>query len=219
MKKTESAQTVIMTAIAIFFIVGMLATITQAAEPVKSPWLVRARLLGVLPDDESTDISVIGGKAEVDDSITGDVDFSYFFTDNLALELTLTISPHDVNAVDTTVGNLDLGDVSLLPPTLTLQYHFLPDNRFRPYIGAGLNYTIFFNEDSGVAHDIDYDNAVGYALQAGIDIGLDDHWAINIDVKKLWLNTDVSVHALGTIVHTDVDIDPWLFGFGVAYRF
>jgi outer membrane protein len=220
MKKTQGVQAVVIAAVSISCTLGMLPAATQAAETEKSPWLVRARLLGVMPDDDSSAISVIGGNAEVDNAVTADLDFSYFLSDNIALELTLAVSPHDVNAVNTSAGNLDLGDVWLLPPTLTAQYHFIPDGRFRPYVGAGLNYTIFFNEDAGdVADDINYDNAIGYAIQAGIDIEIDDNWAVNLDVKKLWLNTDVSVQALGTVVQTSVDIDPWLFGLGIAYRF
>jgi len=193
--------------------------LTAMAEGGKSPWLMRARLLGVMPDDSSSDITVIGGKAEVDNSVTVDLDFAYFITQNFAAELTLTVAKNDVSATKTAVGDIDLGHVYLLPPTLTAQYHFLPDGKFRPYVGAGINYTVFFNADAGGANDIDYDNAFGYAIQAGFDIGLDDHWALNFDVKKLWLSTDVSVHALGTVVTTDVDIDPWLFGMGIAYRF
>ncbi len=219
MKRGHCVRKFFVMILSVVFVAGVAVTTAGAVGNGKSPWLIRARLLGVVPDDDSSDITVIGGKAEVDNSITGDLDFTYFFTDNIAAELTLTISPHDVEAVNTAVGNVDLGDVSLLPPTLTVQYHFLPESRFRPYVGAGLNYTIFFNEDAGAARDVHYDNAVGYALQAGIDIGIDDHWAINLDVKKLWLNTDVSVQALGTVVKTDVDIDPWLFGLGIAYRF
>lgn len=219
MKSRRGVRTFFVMILSVVFVAGVAVTTGWAAGNGKSPWLIRARLLGVVPDDDSSDITVIGGKAEVDDSITGDIDFTYFFTDNIAAELTLTVSPHDVSAVNTAAGNIDLGDVSLLPPTLTVQYHFLPDGRFRPYVGAGLNYTIFFDEDAGAAQDVHYDNAVGYALQAGIDIGIDDHWAINLDVKKLWLGTDVSVQALGAVVQTEVDIDPWLFGIGIAYRF
>jgi outer membrane protein len=185
----------------------------------QSPWLVRARFLGVIPDDDSSTITQVGGKAEVDDAFTGDVDFSYFFTDRIAAELTLAVAKHDVQAVNTAVGKVDLGDVKLLPPTLTLQYHLIPGGKIRPYVGAGVNYTVFFDEDPGAANSIDYDNAFGLALQAGVDIELDEHWAINFDVKKIWLDTDVSVKALGTTVKTNVDIDPWLLGVGVAYRF
>lgn len=189
------------------------------AQSGQSPWLVRARFLSVVPDDDSSTITTIGGKAEVDDAITGDVDFSYFFTDRIAAELTLAVSEHDVEAVNTSAGDVDLGDVKLLPPTLTLQYHLMPGGKIRPYVGAGVNYTVFFDDDPGDATGIDYDNAFGLALQAGVDIEIDEHWAVNFDVKKIWLETDVSVRALGTTVKTDVDIDPWLFGAGLAYRF
>ena len=200
-------------------VVAAMFPVTAGAQTDQSPWLIRARLLSVVPDDESSTITTIGGKAAVDDAITADVDFSYFFTDNVAAELTLTVSPHDVEAKNTSAGKLDLGDVKLLPPTLTLQYHFIPDGKIRPYVGAGVNYTIFFDEEAGDAVGIDYDDAFGLALQAGVDIAIDEHWALNFDVKKIWLETDVSVDALGTTVKADVDIDPWLFGVGLGYRF
>jgi outer membrane protein len=102
-----------------------------------------------------------------------------------------------------------------------MQYHFRPHDIFRPYVGAGLNYTVFWNEDApgGAVTKIDYDNSVGYALQAGFDYGLDQHWMMNFDVKHYWLNTDVHVtSALGRL-RADVDLDPWTVGVGVGYRF
>lgn len=120
----------------------------------------------------------------------------------------------------TSAGQVDLSDVWLLPPTLTLQYHFLPHSEtFRPYIGAGVNYTHFYNEDAGAANSIDYDDSFGYALQAGMDYGINDNWAVNIDVKKVMINTDVTIKTGGNTINADVDIDPWVFGVGVAYRF
>lgn len=218
MKNAPPLAKIVFMTTCVFVVAGILPA-TARAQTGQSPWMVRARLLGVVPDDDSSTITVVGGKAQVDDAITGDVDFSYFFSDNIAAELTLAVAEHDVKAKNTIVGDVDLGDVKLLPPTLTLQYHFIPEGKIRPYIGAGVNYTVFFDEDPGDADGIDYDNAFGFALQAGVDVGIDEHWAINFDVKKIWLSTDVSVRALATTVKTDVDIDPWLFGVGVAYRF
>lgn len=215
MNYLSCTRVVVLMGMSVFFA----GTVIPQTAKAESPWLVKARLLGVLPDDSSTDITVIGGKAEVDDTITADLDISYFFTKNIAAALILGTCKNDVSAVDTAVGNLDLGDVWLLPPTLTAQYHFSPDSQFRPYVGAGVNYTFFYNADAGVAQGVDYDNKFGFALQAGFDLGLDEHWALNVDVKKIWLNTDVTVHALGTSVTTKVDIDPWLIGVGIAYRF
>lgn len=181
-------------------------------------WLVRARAIYVTPD-ESADIS-IGGKPAIDNSVMPELDFSYFFTDNIAVELILAVTPHDVGAVGTDIGDVDAGDVTLLPPTLTLQYHFMPKEKMSPYIGVGVNYTKFFDADvpsGGVITDIDYDSSFGLALQAGIDYAINDRWLINVDVKKIWINTDVSINA--GAVTADVDIDPWIFGFGVGYRF
>ena len=114
-------------------------------------------------------------------------------------------------------AGVDLGDVWILPPTLLLQYHFTPKDQFRPYVGAGINYTIFYGEDSGAVTSIDYEDNFGYALQAGMDYDLGNQWVFNIDVKKLWLNTDVSIN--GGAITADVDLDPWIFGTGFGYRF
>ncbi len=217
--KYASRTNVVSILVMSIFLTLSISTLSAMAEEDKGAFIVRARLLGVVPDDSSSDITSIGGNAAVDDSITVDIDFTYFLTKHFATELTLTVAKNDVSAVDTAVGDLDLGHVYLLPPTLTAQYHFLPDSTFRPYVGAGINYTIFFNEDAGAANDVNYDNGFGYALQVGFDVEIDKHWALNFDVKKIWLSTDVSVKALGTTVYTNVDIDPWLFGAGIAYRF
>ena len=110
----------------------------------------------------------------------------------------------------------------MLPPTLTLQYHFANEG-FRPYLGAGLNYTIFYGADSGdVADDVSYDNSVGFAFQGGFDIDLDEKWFLNLDAKYILLSTDATVDAttaLGATVGADVDINPLIIGVGVGMRF
>jgi len=188
---------------------------SAAAADEKSPWLVRLRMIDVVPAESST--TSIGGAVTAGDRIVPELDISYFWTDHFATELVLATNSHNIGAVGTSLGNLDAGNVSLLPPTLLAQYHFNPDGKLRPYVGAGINYTFFYNEDAGDLSSISYDDGFGYALQAGIDIGLDDNWAINADVKKIFLNTDASIN--GGAVTADVDIDPWIFGFGLAYRF
>lgn len=193
-----------------------------SAQDGEGPLMVRVRGIVVAPDDESDPITVIGGKAKVDSNVSADLDFVYFFTDHLAAELTLTFTNHDVEAAGTAVGDVDLGDVWLLPPTLTIQYHFTPHAKVRPYVGAGFNYVVFFGEDEGdhpAVLDIDYDNAFGLAIQAGFDVSITKNWSFNIDVKKVWLSTDVDVETVVGTVETEVDIDPILFGIGIAYRF
>ena len=181
---------------------------------------IRLRALGVFPD-ESGSVKTAGGTdtgldAKVGNSYVPEVDFSYFVTDNIALELIAATARHEVDAKGNG-ASVGLGSVWLLPPTLTVQYHFMPKSRISPYVGAGLNYTIFYNEKSGDANSISYDNGIGYALQAGVDYAISGPWSLNVDVKKLWLNTDVKVN--GGALRADVDIDPWIIGIGVGYRF
>jgi outer membrane protein len=100
---------------------------------------------------------------------------------------------------------------------LLLQYHINPNGRIRPYVGAGLGYMIYYGADKGAVASIDYENGISYALQAGVDIGIDEHWAVNLDVKKLFHNTNVTIN--GGAIEADVDLDPWVIGAGIAYRF
>lgn len=197
---------------------AMVALFAQDAWAGDSPWLVRLRGIVMVPD-ESSSVSVIGGSIDVDTVVVPELDISYFFTDNVALELVLATTWHDAVDENSALGNVDLGEVSLLPPVLSLQYHFMPDSQFRPYVGGGVNYTIFYNEDApgGTVTSIDYENSFGFAVQAGIDIGFNDHWAINLDLKKVFLDTDVSIN--GGAITADLDLDPWIFGLGVAYRY
>ncbi|MFP4520461.1 MAG: OmpW/AlkL family protein, partial [Oceanicaulis sp.] len=173
--------------------------------------------------DESAAISPIGGDVDIDSAVVPEFDITYFFTENLAAELILGVTPHDVKAVGTALGEVDLGSVTLLPPTLTAQYHFNPEGQVRPYVGAGVNYTLFFNEDLPGASplaSIDYDPSFGGALQAGVDFAINERWFLNIDVKKVWINTDVTIDAGGLgVVQADVDINPVIFGAGVGWRY
>ncbi|WP_299485854.1 OmpW family outer membrane protein [uncultured Allomuricauda sp.] len=192
----------------------------ESADTNESPWQFRLRGIVVTPD-ESADIEAIGGDASISTTIVPEFDISYFFDENWSLELILATTKHNVEAVGTSAGDIDLGHVWLLPPTLTGQYHFTGGD-FIPYVGAGLNLTLFYGVDEGpVADDVDYDTSVGYALQAGFDFMLNDKWFLNADVKKLFLSTDATVNAttaLGATVGADVDINPWIIGFGVGVK-
>lgn len=196
----------------------VLPTASAMASSVDDPWLIRLRGLYVAPDESGT--TSINGDVEIDAGVVPELDVSYFFTENFAVEAIFGVTPHDVSVANSDLGDVDLGDVWLLPPTITAQYHFNPRGQFRPYVGAGINYTIFFGEDEGpVADSIDYSNEFGWALQAGFDVPINDTWFFNVDAKKLWLGTDVEVSAGGAIVTADVDIDPWILGVGIGRRF
>lgn len=180
-------------------------------------WQIGARVIGVIPDESAT-ITVLGGGVDINNSYVPELDITYYFNPHWSLEVIAATMPHRVKHTPT---GIDLGKVWLLPPTLTLQYHFAPEASVRPYLGVGVNYTVFYNQkDEAPGIDVSYDNAFGFALVAGVDIPLDDHWALNLDVKKIWLNTDVTVTVLpATIVNANVDIDPWVIGIGARYTF
>lgn len=199
-------------------ILGLTVTGAAHAGAEAGDWQFRVRALHVVPD-ESAVITPIGGDVSIDTSIVPELDISYFFSPNWSVELILGVTPHDVMATGTAAGNVALGDVTLLPPTLVLQYHFNADGRVRPYVGAGVNYTHFFNENTApgsIATRVEYDDSFGFAAQAGVDIDINETWFFNVDLKRIDINTDVTIN--GTI-QADVDIDPWVFGVGFGRRF
>lgn len=206
-------------------------------------WVVRARAVDVSPNESSElgrtvnqnlglgAIMSPGAELSVDSNVIPELDISYYFTKNIAAELILaTGTRHDVSIKGDSagvIGNQNLGSVNLLPPTLTVQWHFLPDQTFDPYIGAGITYSHSFDRGlefqsgaaSGTAIRID-NNIIAPAIQAGFDINLKDGWLINADIKYIWLNTDVEMMSAGKWVKIDsLDIDPVVIGIGIGKKF
>ncbi|MFM2483992.1 OmpW/AlkL family protein [Celerinatantimonas yamalensis] len=218
--KRKSIQTwMALTALSTSLLIATSANAANFKPKSAGDFLIRARIVDVVPS-ESIHSSDVAGKAEVSNDVIPELDFSYFFTDHIAAELIAGTSKHDVKW-NTGAGKVDLGSVRLLPPTLTLQYHFMPKQRFSPYVGAGINYTYFFSEDTGSGNtSIDYKNKFGYALQAGFDYAIVGNWSVNLDVKKLFLKTDVNTDVTGVgHVHATGHLNPLLVGIGVGYRF
>lgn len=223
-----------------FMALGLLCTNSTYAQEVPSKekedykWAVRLRGVGVIPHNRA-EIGGIGGQIDISNNFIPELDFTYFFTKNIAAELILGTTRHSVGTIGSTlapiggpsVANVDLGSVWLLPPTLMLQYHHQFGEVFKPYVGFGANYTIFYNEKSGQVQDISYKNKFGYGFQLGFDIDLSDRWFINVDFKKIFLKTDVDVNATNLlpegsaplILPAKVKVDPMLIGFGVGMRF
>lgn len=175
---------------------------------------VRLRGLGVLPDPSAT-IRVggvnIGGKTNISDSAVPEVDGTYFLTDHVGVEMIAATTKHSVS--NTAAGRVS--SVWLLPPTVTAQWHFDPTGLVRPYVGAGINYTFFYNPKSALAA-IHFRDNFGWALQAGVDVPFGgDGKFINLDVKKLFLPTTITA----TGVRAHARLDPWIVGAGVGFRF
>lgn len=206
----------------LFTAVGvLLLLLSQAGDSLakeKGDWVVRLRGLAFITDTDGT-TDTLGGDARTSNDGIPELDFSYFFTDNIAVELILATAKHNVEVKNSTAGDLDLGTVRTLPPVLTLQYHFNPKQEFSPYLGAGVNYTITYDVDRGRSvNSVDYSNEFGWALQAGMDYQFNDNWMINFDVKKVFVSTDITVNG-GAINANDTDLDPWIVGVGVGYKF
>ena len=169
-----------------------------------------------------------GSNAElrVDSNTIPELDISYYFTKNIAAELILALgSKHDVNITKNGSGaayDTDLGKINLLPPTLTLQWHFNPDQIFDPYVGAGVSYVRAM--DNGLNYGpfpirIDRNNW-GAAVQAGLDVNLENRWLVNFDVKRIFVDTDVKLNFDGSYKKIDgLDVDPWVVSVGFGKKF
>ena len=228
------------------FVLALAAALAPAlAQAEAGDWVVRFRVVDVAPN-ESSDLGKTvnnllpgamspGAELAVGSKVIPKLDISYYFTKNIAAELILAVgSRHDVSVTGDTlaaVGNQPLGSVNLLPPSLTAQWHFNPDQTIDPYLGAGVNYSLGFHHSlqfTGGAlkrNDIRIDrNLVAFAAQEGVDINLKDGWLINADVKYITLNTDVEARLgagnNGAWTKIDsLDINPWVFGIGIGKKF
>lgn len=191
--------------------VAALCALTSGAALAQSesPWMVRMRAVHL--DSANKDSTGLG--LSINDKTIPEFDISYFFSPNFAAELVLTVpQKHDVNS--TVAGYL--GTLKHLPPTLLAQYHFTQFQGFKPYVGAGVNYTHFSSVKLlGGAADVKR-SSWGPALQVGVDIPLNKHWSFNVDIKKVYLDTDVSV---GGVHMGKFKVDPVLAGIGLGYRF
>lgn len=184
-----------------------------AVQAAEQPWLIRLRAVNL----DSADKDSTGLDLSINDKVIPEIDFTYFFSPQFAAELVLTYPQKQTIRASGT----DIGSLKHLPPTLTVQYHFTQLGAFKPYLGAGLNYTRFSNVKFNPAVQAALQpsvekNSFGLALQAGMDYEIAKGTYLNFDVKKVQIRTDVS--SAGSKVGT-FKIDPWLVGIGIGYRF
>jgi outer membrane protein len=183
-----------------------------ATAAVDDPWMVRVRAVELNWANGQTN-GVATNNVQAQNATIPEVDVSYFFTKNIATELVLTY-PQNVNI---NVGGVQKGTIQALPPSLLVQYHFTDLGQWKPYVGAGVNYTIFSNRNNilGGAASVDQ-SSTGLVAQVGFDYMFDQHWGFNADVKYVQIKTNVYVGAtnIGTL-----NLNPLTPAIGVAYRF
>lgn len=211
---------------------AILATATLAAAPALAQtadawsvpragdFIVTGRATVVAPTTEDRVLTRAGAdsglRVDVSDDHMPTLGFTYFLTDHLAVEAILGATRHEIRAVG---GATDVAvhETWVLPPVVTLQYRPLQSGRFSPYVGAGLNGMIFFEGKDRNGFNVELEDGLGYALQAGADIGISGPWSANIDVKKVFFNTDAEIN--GGAMRSSVDLDPWVVSVGLGRRF
>lgn len=191
------------------------------------PFMIRIRGVAVIPDgkgrvtaDTLTGIPLTGVGVKATTSYIPEVDVSYFFTKNIAVEAICCASFHHVK-FDGVAGNV--GRTWVFPPTVMLQYHFTNFGAFKPYVGVGVNYTHFFDTKAlGAAWGtkLKIQDSWGVAAQVGFDYMINRNWGVNVDVKRILMEPKFTASVPGTgFVAGKAKIDPWLIGVGVTYRF
>lgn len=192
--------------------------------------IVRAGAITVDPHEDSSNVKIGGVKAAgtaatLDSDTQLGLNFAYMLTDKLGIEL-LAATPfsHDVGTKG--LGGLKLGSVKHLPPTLSLVYYPLDSkSAFQPYVGAGINYTWFFDDklsseaEGAGFRGLDMKDSWGWAAQIGADYMLTDNLMINAQVRYIDIETTGTTYAGNTKVSVDVDIDPFVYMVGLGYKF
>lgn len=190
--------------------------------------LVRLGPAGVFPNDRATDFNNVGpafglydAKPSVGNAWSAGLTLTYMATENIGVEL-LAAWPftHKITGDGAGIGGAKLGDTKQLPPTLLAQYYFLPKAPVRPYIGFGINHTIFFDTNSNSpVTNLDLSNSWGWAGQVGVDVDLNRDWFVNVSGWYIDIKTQAEAEVLGVKTKSNVNIDPFVLMFGIGTRF
>ncbi|HGS4540312.1 outer membrane protein OmpW [Vibrio parahaemolyticus] len=188
-------------------------------------FVLRVGAASVVPNDSSDKILGSQEELKVDSNTQLGLTFGYMFTDNISLEL-LAATPFSHDISTDLLGLGDIADTKHLPPTLMAQYYFgEPQSKFRPYVGAGLNYTIFFDEgfnnkakNVGLT-DLKLDDSFGLAANVGVDYMINDQWFLNASAWYANIETEATYKFGGAKQKTDVKINPWVFMISGGYKF
>lgn len=186
----------------------------------KGDIVLNVRITDVAPTGSDPITTLAGAatglRAKVDYDVMPTVGLSYFLTDNIAVEVIAGTTSHTIRAKGPST-DIKVKETWVLPPIVTLQYHFAPQARISPYVGAGVNYMLFYSGSDKNGFNLHVDDGFGAALQAGVDIATHDRWTVNLDAKKVFFETDAVDRASG--IKSKVTLNPWVLSAGVGYRF
>lgn len=184
----------------------------------RGDWFTRLRALYVLPNDSSGSVNTIPhSKVGVHPAWTGEFDVGFMFTDNLGLELILATTRHTLVGEGSLAGT-KIGTTWLLPPTLTAQWRPFSNSWAQPYVGAGVNYTLFYGNNCSLpSTNMSLSHSWGPAVQGGLDLFFYEDWLFNLDIKYIWIGTEATLSG-GVSGRVCVDINPWVFGFGFGRK-
>ena len=189
---------------------------SQAQSSSENPWMVRVRAVDLLWQNGQSGSIVQGADVKAANKVIPELDVSYFFTKNIAAELVLTY-PQTID-INYTSSQTKLGSVKALPPSLLLQYHFTNFGAFKPYVGAGVNYTVFSSRNNlgSGAYSVD-SSSLGAVGQIGMDYMFDANWGLNVDLKYATMSTNVTTSAGANA--GKLTLNPWMPAVGIAYKF
>lgn len=173
-------------------------------------WLLRGGISHVEPKSDNGRLSV--GDITVNSHFDPSLNLGYFLTPNWAVDVLLALPfEHEFS-----INGANAGSTAQLPPTLSLQYHFLPGAKVQPYLGAGANFTLFMDEQLNSGNELKLDPSFGLAVQAGVDVPLNAQWRVGFDARYIDIDSKASVddQNVGT-----VEIDPYVLSLNLGYRF
>jgi len=186
----------------------------------KGSFVIDARITSVAPSEKGEIRTAAGADTGLHVDVGNDtvptLGFTYFFSDHIAAEAILGTSQHEIKAVGPGT-DVEVHKTWVLPPVVTLQYHFNPKGRISPYLGAGVNYMDWYSGKDYNGFAVKLKSGAGTALQAGTDIALKGRWSLNLDVKKVFYKTDATIN--GGALKSKVKLDPAVVSAGLGYRF
>lgn len=207
---------------------AIVATPAHAQALEQGDLLVRFGAASVMPNDDSGEVSGLAGSGvAVDDATSLGISLTYMYESNIGIEVLGALPfEHDITGTGS-IDGVAVGSTKQLPPTLVGQYYFQPAEGVRSYVGAGLNYTTFFDEEAdaeleaalGGATSISLDDSIGLAVMGGVDVDITEDWFFNASLWYINIETEATLNTGGTERTVDVDINPWVLMVGAGTSF